>query len=124
VGRRQQRRSTLNLRVASLLALVVQQMTVSCSGPGELSSAVGARRLGGLARLLSLVPQQVAEGGELAAIAAVLPAPGLGAALDDANVAALGRGRGAGEGRGDGRAASGHDGRDLVHHGVLVANRQ
>lgn len=64
------------------LALLVQQVAVPCRGPGELRATVWAGGLGGLARLLSLVPKEVAEGRELPAVAAVLPALGLGPALD------------------------------------------
>lgn len=71
------------------LALLVQQVAVPRRGPGELGAAVGAGRLGRLARLLPLVPEEVAEGGELPAVAPVLPALGLGPALDDADDAAL-----------------------------------
>lgn len=46
---------SINLRVSPLLALVVQEVTVASRGPGELGTAVGAGRLGRLARLLALV---------------------------------------------------------------------
>lgn len=70
-----------------LLALLVEQVSVPGSRPRELGTAVGAAGFGGLARLLTLVSQQVAEGRELAAVATVFPALRLGPALDDANMA-------------------------------------
>lgn len=81
---------------AALLALVVQKMTVASCRPGEFSATVGTRCLCCLAGLLSLVPQEVAKGRELATVAAVLPTLGLGSALDDANVAVLRWGRSTG----------------------------
>jgi hypothetical protein len=87
-------------------------VAVSGSGPGELGTAVGASRLGGLSRLLALVAEQVAKGRELASIAAVLPAAGLGPALHDTNVATL---------LGN-DATRGHDSRDLVHHSRFLAH--
>lgn len=63
------------------LALLVQQVAVPRRGPGELGAAVRARRLGGLARLLPLVPEEVAEGRELPPVAPVLPALRLRPAL-------------------------------------------
>ena len=75
--------------VPLLLALVVQQMAVSRRRPRELGAAVGAARLGRVARLLPLVAQEVAERAELAAVAPVLPALRLGPALDDPDVAAV-----------------------------------
>ena len=88
---------TLPSRVAPLLALVVQHVSVPRRRPRELGAAGGACRLCRLARLLPLVSQEVAKGGELASVAAVLPALGLGPALDDSDVAMVG-GRGAGGG--------------------------
>ena len=69
----------------------MQKVSVASSRPGEFGAAVGAGGLGRLAGLLALVTEQVAEGGELAAVAAVFPAARLGTALDNADVAALGR---------------------------------
>ena len=48
-------------RVPALLALVVQEMAVAGRCPRELGAAVGARGLRGLARLLALMPQEVAK---------------------------------------------------------------
>jgi hypothetical protein len=62
-------------------------MAVSRRGSCEFSAAVGASRLGCLARLLSLVSEEVAKGRELPAVAAVLPATGLWAVLHYADVA-------------------------------------
>lgn len=64
----------------------MQQVAVPCRGPGKLGATVRAARLGGLARLLSLVAKEVAEGRELAAIATVLPTLRLGPALDHPDV--------------------------------------
>lgn len=71
------------------LALLVQQVTVPRRGPGELGAAVWAGCLGCLARLLSLMPEEVAEGRELPSVAPVLPALGLGPALDHPDTGAL-----------------------------------
>ncbi len=84
------------------LALVVEEVAVPRCCPCELGSAVGARSLGRLARFLTLVPEEVAEGRELAAVAAVLPALGLGATLNDANLAGIRR--------------AAHYGGNRVHH--------
>ena len=84
------------------LALVMEEVAVPRCCPCELGSAVGARSLGGLARFLTLVPEEVAEGRELAAVAAVLPALGLGATLNDANLAGIRR--------------AAHDRGNRVHH--------
>lgn len=91
----------------------MQQVAVASSGPRELGTAVGARRLGGLARLLALMAQEVAESRELTSVAAVLPAAGLGAALDHADVAAL---RSAGTGV--------HDSGNLVHQAGVLRERR
>lgn len=40
----------------ALLALLVRHVPVPCRGASELSTAVGARRLGCRARLLALMP--------------------------------------------------------------------
>lgn len=64
----------------------MQQVSIPCCRPGELGATVWAARLGGLARLLSLVAEEVAEGRELAAIAPMLPTLGLGPALNNADV--------------------------------------
>lgn len=61
----------------------MEQVSVPRRGPGKLGPAVGTRRLGSLARLLALVAEEVAKCRELAAVAAMLPALGLGPALDD-----------------------------------------
>jgi hypothetical protein len=100
------------LRVPSLLALVVEQMAVPGSGPGELRPAVGAGGFRSLARLLALVPQQVAEGRELAAVAPMLPTLGLGPALHHPDVTPLVA------------AARRHDCWHLVHHSLLLTTRQ
>ncbi len=50
------------LRVAALLALVVEQVAVARSRAGKLGAALWARSLGSLPRLFALVPEQVAEG--------------------------------------------------------------
>lgn len=65
----------------------MQQVTVSRRGPRELGATVGASCLRSLAGLLALVSQQVAECGELASVAAVLPAAGLRSALHNTDVA-------------------------------------
>lgn len=57
-------------------------MTVARRRPCELGAAVGAGRFGCLARLLSLMPQEVAECAELSSVASVLPALRLWPALD------------------------------------------
>lgn len=64
----------------------MQQVAISCRGPGKLGATVRAARLGGLARLLSLVAKEVAEGRELAAVATMLPTLGLRPALDHPDV--------------------------------------
>lgn len=53
-------------------------------GAGELSMALGAEGFRSGAGLLALVAQQVAEGGELAAVAAVVEALGFGPRVEDA----------------------------------------
>ena len=107
-------------RATTLLALVVQHMAVAGRRPGELGAAVGARHLGGLARLLALMPQEVAEGGELPPVAAMLPTAWLGPALHDPDMSALGRCRR--------RLAAGatrrHNCRHLVHHAAILSNRK
>lgn len=92
-----------------LLTLALQEVPVPRRRPRELGPAVGARRLGGLARLFALVAEEVAEGRELAPVAAVLPALGLGAVLHHADVVGV-------RGGGDARGVAGwrHD----VGHGV------
>ena len=70
----------------SLFALLVGHVPVPCSCPRELGAAVGTRRLGSCARLLALVPEQVAEVRELASVAAVLPALWLRPAVHNSNV--------------------------------------
>lgn len=66
-------------------------MTIPRRRPGELGATVRAGRLGRLARFLPLMPEEVAEGRELPAVAPVLPALGLGPALDhtDATLAVV-----------------------------------
>lgn len=106
---------SLNLRVPPLLALVVKQVTVASCSPGEFGAAVRAARLGGLARLFTLMPEKVAEGRELPPIASVFPAAGLGSALYYSDMATLRRSV-AGT-----VSARRHDCRYLVHEpGVLV----
>lgn len=70
-----------------LLALLVKQVSIPGGRPCELCTTIRAARLGGLARLLSLVSQKIAESRELAAVAAVFPALRLGSALDHADMA-------------------------------------
>ena len=65
-----------------LLALVMLQVAVACRRPCKLGAAVGAHRLGRLARLFTLVSEQVAKRRELAAVASVLPALRLRPARD------------------------------------------
>lgn len=106
-------------RVAALLALIVQQVAIAGRCPGELSAAVGARRLGGLPRLLALMSQEVAKGRELPPVAAMLPAPWLGPALHYSDVPALGGSRG----RLAANATRSHDCWHLVHHTAIVSYR-
>lgn len=87
-------------------------MSVSCRSPRELGPAVGAGRLGRLARLLALVSQEVAERRKLAAVASVLPALRLGSALHYSDLATLVV------------AVRCHYGRNLVHHPLLLPNRK
>lgn len=75
------------LPLSLLLALLVEQVSIPGSRPRELGTTVGAARLGGLSGLFTLVTQEIAECRELAAVAAVLPALGLGSALDHTDVA-------------------------------------
>lgn len=94
--------TSLLLRRPSLLrALVVRQMPIPRRGPRELRPALGTIRLGRGAGLLALMAQQVAEGRELAAVAAVLPALRLGPLVEHADrgvrcLAAEGLGQGVG----------------------------
>jgi hypothetical protein len=67
-------------------------MAVVRRGARELGAAVGAHGLGRLSGFLAPVPQQVAEGGELAAFAPVFPALRLRSALHHADLASVGRG--------------------------------
>lgn len=62
------------------------EVAVPCRRSRELGPAVGADGLGGLARLFALVSKQVAEGGKLAPVAAVLPALRLRPALHHPDV--------------------------------------
>lgn len=98
-------------RLPLRLTLLMEQVSVPCRGPGEFGATVGARRLGSLARLLTLVAQEVAKRRELAAVAAVLPALRLGPALNDSD------GRGPVVVR---RPAGLHHRWHGVHHGRLV----
>lgn len=66
------------------------QVAVACCCPCKLGAAVGAHGLGGLARLFTLVPQEIAKRRELAAVAAVLPTLRLGPALDNTNAGGSG----------------------------------
>ena len=100
-----------------LLTLPLQKMSVPRSRPRELGPAVRTRRLGRLARLLALVAEEVAEGGELASVAAVLPALGLRAALSHADVVGVSWG-------GDARGVAGwrHDVGHGVHEGRVASD--
>lgn len=62
-------------------------MAISRRSSCEFSAAVGASGLGCLARLFSLVSEEVAKGRKLPAVAAMLPATGLWAVLHHADVA-------------------------------------
>lgn len=70
-----------------LLALLVEQMSVSGRCSRELGATVRAAGFGGLSRLFTLVSQEVAKRRKLAAVAAVFPALGLGPAVEHADVA-------------------------------------
>lgn len=84
------------LCASPLFALLVGHVAVPRSGSRELGAAIGARGFGGGAGLLALVAEKVAEGGELAAVAAVLPALRLGARLHDTHAVGVVRHLGAG----------------------------
>src|SRR3569833_210944 len=96
---------------APLLALVVLQVTVPRRRSRELGAAERARDLGRLARFLALVPKEVAEGRELAAVAAVLPALGLGPRLHHPDAALVLRVPG----------AVAHDRRHTVHEASILS---
>jgi hypothetical protein len=86
-------------------------MAISCRCPRELRAAVGARRLRRLARLLALVPQEVAESRELPSVAPMLPALWLGSALYHSDVPTLVT------------ATACHNRRDLVHQALVLHGR-
>ena len=62
------------IRGGSRLAFIVRQVSVSGRLPGELGTAARADGLRGGARLLPLVPEEIAECRKLTTIAAVIPA--------------------------------------------------
>ena len=79
-------RSSAHLGGAPRLALLVGHVAVAGGGARELGAAARAVRLGRGAGLLALMPQEVAEGGELPAVAAVVPALRLGSRSEHAHL--------------------------------------
>ena len=63
-------------------------MAIASRGAGEFSATVRAGCLGGDTGLFSLVTEQIAEGRELTAVAAMLPALGLGLAVNHPHIVA------------------------------------
>lgn len=54
------------------------EVSVTCRFASEYGAAAMTHRLGRGARLLTLMPQKIAEGREFAPVAAMVPAPRLG----------------------------------------------
>jgi hypothetical protein len=77
--------ASLMIGVPPLLALLVGHVPISSSSSCELCPAFWTRGLAGDARFLSLMSKEVAEGGELSTIAAVVPALRLWPGVDDSH---------------------------------------
>lgn len=71
---------------ASAFALALRNVDIASRRPGEHGAAARTLGLCDDAGLFALVAEEVAEGGEFAAVAAMVPALGLGSETDDAHL--------------------------------------
>lgn len=82
----------LEVGVAPALAFLVRHVPVACRCSGELGSTSRTERFRRGARLLSLVTEEVAEGGKLPAIAPVVPTPRFWTSANNSNLLVQSRG--------------------------------